>query len=185
MDRSGAYAARDKLVYSIEVNWSPPVAQEPYSEGHYLVDAETGEIVWNNIDFAAYPKPLLPNVNFDNNKTITQLQGEFANPPQTTNIDIEQGAANQSAHKGYLPKVISITLGVDNRVVWTNRDAEAESVVSDSGYVDTLTGKKSDSGLIPPGGTFEFTFTKEGEYSYHGESHPWMSGKIEVVESFA
>jgi plastocyanin len=56
--------------------------------------------------------------------------------------------------------------------------------VSDSGYFDELTGKKFDSGLIPPGGTFEFTFTKEGEYSYHAEPHPWIRGKVEVVESF-
>ena len=183
MDRNGANAARDRLVYSIEVNWSPPIAQEPYHEGHYLIDAETGKIVWDNIDFAAYRKPL-PNVNFDN-KTVSQLQNELANPLQTTNIDIEQGASDQSANKGYLPKEVRVALGMNNRVVWTNRDTVPESVVSDSGYVDKLTGKKFESGLIPLGGTFEFTFTKEGEYSYHAEPHPWMRGKIEVVESFA
>jgi hypothetical protein len=114
MDRNGANTARNRLVYSIEVNWSPPIAQEPYHEGHYLIDAETGEIAWNNIDFAAYRKPL-PNVNFDNNKTISQLQRELANPLQTTNIDIEQGASDQSASKSYLPKEVRVTLGMDNR----------------------------------------------------------------------
>jgi plastocyanin len=24
-----------------------------------------------------------------------------------------------------------------------------------------------------------------GEYSYHCEPHPWMTGKVEIVENFA
>jgi plastocyanin len=180
-----AYAAKDRLVYHIETNSSPSLPQGPFIEGHHIVDAETGEIVWNNIDYARENRPLpMPNVNFDN-KTISQLKKELANPLQATYVDIEYGAADQSTNKGYFPKEVIVNLGIDNRVVWTNRDDVAESVVSDSGYVDKLTGKKFDSGLILPNSTYEFTFTKEGEYRYHAEPHPWMRGTVIVVENFS
>jgi plastocyanin len=175
-------ASRDKLVYRVYVTWLKPSI--PTNEALYLVDAETGQITTNFVDLKLNRLPT-PNVNFDN-KTTSKLYNELANPPQTSNIDIEQRASDQRANKGYLPKEIRVILKMNNKVVWTNRDIVPESVVSDSGYVDKLTGKRFESGPIPPaGGTFEFTFTKEGEYPYHAESHPWMRGKIEVVEGFA
>jgi hypothetical protein len=70
MGEIAAYAARDRLVYHIKTNWSPSLPQDPFTEGHHIVDAETGEIVWNDIDYARENRPLpMPNVNFDN-KTI-------------------------------------------------------------------------------------------------------------------
>jgi plastocyanin len=185
MGKIAANAARDRLVYAIETNWSPPIAEEPFSEGHHVVDAETGEIVWNNIDYAKDRKPMPPNVTFGSNKTINQLLKERVNPPETTKIDIEYGASISSVGKGYLPKEVRVTLGLDNRIVWTNRDIVPESVISDTGYNDKLTGKKFESRWILPNSTFEFTFTEPGEYSYHAEPHPWMRGKIIVVENFS
>jgi plastocyanin len=178
-----ANAVRDKLVYFMDIHWFPQSRDVPSSEGYVLIDAETGEIAWSSVEYDKDLKPM-PNVNFDN-KTVSQLYKELANPPQTTNVDIEYGAADQSAHKGYLPKEVRVNLGIDNKVAWTNRDNVPESVVSDSGYIDELTGKKFDSGQILPGGTFEFTFTKPGEYSYHAEPHPWMRGKVTGVENFS
>ena len=178
----GRQFAKDRLVYMAEIMVAPQPVQFPWADYYYLVDAESGKIVWDSIDYAKNTKPV-PNVNFDN-KTINQLYNELARPPQTTYIDIEEEASDQGANKGYLPTEVRVTLSVNNRVVWTNRDAVMESVVSNTGYVDQLTGKKFDSGPIPPDGTFEFTFTKAGEYSYHAEPHPWIRGKIEVVESF-
>ena len=75
-----------------------------------------------------------------------------------------------------------VTLGVDNKVIWTNRDSVQESVVSNTSYVDKLTGKKFDSGSMDSGDTFEFTFTKPGDYPYHAEPHPWIRGEILVRE---
>lgn len=178
----GRQFAKDRLVYMAEIVVAPQPVQFPFIDYYYLVDAETGKIVWNSIDYQRNIKPM-SNVNFDN-RTISQLYNELARPPQTTYIDIEQGASDQSANKGYLPKEVRVVVGQNNRVVWTNRDAVMESVVSDAGYFDQLTGKKFDSGPIPPNGTFEFTFTKAGQYSYHAEPHPWMRGTVEVVESF-
>jgi plastocyanin len=116
---------------------------------------------------------------------LSQLNKELADPPRSISIDIENGASDQSTDKGYFPKEVRVNLGIDNKIVWTNRDTVPETVVSDSGYIDELTGRKFDSGRIPPSGTFEFTFTKAGEYSYHAEPHPWMRGEITVVENFS
>jgi plastocyanin len=35
-------------------------------------------------------------------------------------------------------------------------------------------------GLILPQQTYEFVFTEAGEYPYHCEPHPWMTGKVTV-----
>ncbi|HEV8405576.1 MAG TPA: plastocyanin/azurin family copper-binding protein [Nitrososphaera sp.] len=34
-------------------------------------------------------------------------------------------------------------------------------------------------------GNWSFTFTKAGEFTYHCEPHPWMKGKVVVVENFS
>lgn len=176
-----ANAARDRLVYRVIITLIEPSV--PFNEALYLVDAETGDIVWNFIDFM---RNRLPAPNFTSGgKTINQLLKELANPPEIANVDIEYGAGDPSSGKGYLPKEVRVTLGIDNKVMWTNRDNVPHSVVSDPSYVDKLTRKQLDSGMILPGSSFEFTFTEPGEYSYHSEPHPWLRGKVIVVESFS
>ena len=67
------------------------------------------------------------------------------------------------------------------------------TVTSDDGFVDQTSGpfnslqqqEQVPGGFLTESSTFEFTFTKVGEYLYHCEPHPWMKGKIEIVENFA
>jgi plastocyanin len=83
---------------------------------------------------------------------------------------------------------VSIAEGNDNKIVWTNTDTTAHTVTTDTDFSDKLNGKFDSMetiGLIPPGQTFEFTFTEEGEFPYHCEPHPWMTGKVEIVKNFA
>jgi plastocyanin len=74
-------------------------------------------------------------------------------------------------------------------VVWTNTDVTGHTVTTDNGYVDKINGDfdsiKQLGSVIPPGGTFDFTFTEVGEYPYHCEPHPHMQGSVEIVENFA
>lgn len=183
INRIAVNAARDRLVYYTDMMWLRQSREMPNDVGDIVIDAETGEIVWSSIEYAKNTKPM-PNINFDN-RTISQLFRELANPPETTNIAIQYGASIQSSGDGYLPKEVFVTLGVNNRVVWTNQDSVPSSVISDSGYVDRLTGKKLDSGPISPESKFEFVFTEPGAYPYHSEPHPWMRGTIFVVENFS
>ena len=76
---------------------------------------------------------------------------------------------------------------MNNKVIWTNLDTTAHSVTSDSQFKDQINGpfNSIDSiGLVLPKKTYEFTFTKDGEYPYHCEPHPWMTGKVVIVKSF-
>ncbi|HVX02112.1 MAG TPA: plastocyanin/azurin family copper-binding protein [Nitrososphaera sp.] len=116
------------------------------------------------------------------------LPDNVLHPPQTTDIKITKGSSSQSNPKFFDPQETRAPYGVANHVIWHNNDEVAHSVTSDDDYKDQINGSFNsiDSiGLVPPGGTFEFTFTKEGTYNYHCEPHPWMHGTIDVTESFA
>lgn len=74
----------------------------------------------------------------------------------------------------YSPQQIRVVLGVNSTVTW----------ISHSISYDTVTGRAGDinSGSIPPGGTFSFTFTSPGVYEYYCQFHPWMTGTVTVVQ---
>ena len=116
-----------------------------------------------------------------------QLPTEILNPPDTTKVSIIEGSSQPSQQKNFEPKEIRGTLGANNKVIWTNLDTTAHSVTSDNQFTDQINGpfNSIDSiGLVLPKKTYEFTFTKDGEYAYHCEPHPWMTGKVIIVKSF-
>ena len=66
----------------------------------------------------------------------------------------------------------TLTVPVNSTVKWKNLDAIAHTVTSDNASWD--------SGNIAAGGTFKFTFTTVGTFSYHCTIHPLMTGTIIV-----
>jgi plastocyanin len=116
-----------------------------------------------------------------------QLPEEVLNPPEPGKVSIIEGSALPSQQKNYEPKEIRGTLGISNKIIWSNVDTTAHTVTSDNQVTDQISGpfNSVDSiGLILPQKTYEFTFTKDGEYPYHCEPHPWMTGKVTIVKSF-
>lgn len=117
------------------------------------------------------------------------LPEEIVNPPEVTNVQIVEGSALESQTRNFVPKDARAILGLSNKVVWTNNDGTSHTVTSDEGYHDQLSGAFASTeqlgALINPGETFEFTFTKEGEYPYHCDPHPWMQATVVVVPNFA
>lgn len=174
-------AARDRLVYRVVLTWSN--SSIPLNESLYLVDAETGDIVWNYVDFEMNRLPS-PNLNLGDNRTISQLLDQSLHPEQTTHINIERGASSPDSRAGYLPNEVYLTLGVDNKVEWLNYDLVQHTVVSDRRYSNPYTGQFN-SGIIQPGETYEYAFIESGEYQYHCDIHPWLRAKIIVVENFS
>ncbi|MGI0021507.1 MAG: SIMPL domain-containing protein [Nitrososphaeraceae archaeon] len=69
---------------------------------------------------------------------------------------------------------------VDQKVSWENLDTAAHTVTS--GKPEDGPDGMFDSGLFSPGSTFEFVFDSVGEYDYFCMVHPWMIGKVTVVE---
>ena len=76
---------------------------------------------------------------------------------------------------GFVPATITIKVGTT--VTWTNNTSAPHTVTSDDG-------KTFDSGVNTPiganGGTFSFTFTKAGTFTYHCQIHPFMKATVIV-----
>ncbi|MGI0037964.1 MAG: cupredoxin domain-containing protein [Nitrososphaera sp.] len=102
---------------------------------------------------------------------------------------IPEGASHESNPPFLVPDVIKVKLDVNNTVRWVSQDTVPHALISDSGYVDPLTGVAFDTrqsselrgGFLMPGDSYEFTFRETGEFRYHGEPHPWMQGTVIVL----
>jgi plastocyanin len=78
----------------------------------------------------------------------------------------------------YDPDELTVKLGTT--VEWTNTGAVVHTVtVTDE--TAAATGVSFDSGDIPHGETFSYTFDSAGTFAYYCVYHPWMAGKIIVV----
>lgn len=75
---------------------------------------------------------------------------------------------------GFVPGVIMVM--VNETVMWINVDDENHTVTHNA------TVSEWDSGTILPGGSFNYTFTKAGNYSYYCKMHLGMTGVVEVGE---
>ena len=92
-----------------------------------------------------------------------------------TYVIIPAGTATSGeATKGYDPDHIVVVLGINNTVTWVNEDSVPHTVTSRSSI------QPFNSGQIQPGGTFTFTFTSLGSYTYTCDNFPWMSGIVTV-----
>src|SRR5437667_5809420 len=85
---------------------------------------------------------------------------------------------NQSL--SYQPANMTVVIGVNNTIVWTNQDSTLHTVTS------TLVPSQAssfDSGIMSPGDTFRVTLTVPGTYQYYCTLHPdWMKATV-VVKS--
>ena len=72
----------------------------------------------------------------------------------------------------FKPKTITIAVGTT--VTWTNNTTVAHTATSNDG-------KTFNSGIINPGASFSFKFTKVGTFHYHCMIHLFMKGTIIVT----
>ena len=70
----------------------------------------------------------------------------------------------------------TLTVPAGSTVTWTNLDTADHAIASDSGSPVSFF-----SSSLPQGGTFRFTFTSPGTYSYHCSIHPSMKGTVVVT----
>ena len=117
--------------------------------------------------------------------TTSSVQSVTCPSAACVNVTIPSGASSppsgyssgQKTTYGYTPDVITVVIGKNNTVFWTNNDPAPHTVTSD-------TAGAFDSGTTGPltnqGGTFQFTFTSPGTYAYHCSFHPWMQGTVIV-----
>jgi plastocyanin len=94
-------------------------------------------------------------------------------------VSIYSGSANSADPPGYTPDSITLVVGVNNTVIWTNNDSVHHTVTSTS----APTGGDFNSGNMQPGATCTHTFTVPGTYKYDCVYHSWMTGTIIVKAS--
>ena len=111
---------------------------------------------------------VLPNSAYETQTSHT-TSGQS---PASVAVSILKGAAGNTSGRGFSPDVMTVVLGVNNTVVWTNNDASPHTVTSNS--------QEFDSGNMAPGQTYSYTFTAPGTYTYHCTYHPWMVGTVFV-----
>ena len=70
-----------------------------------------------------------------------------------------------------------LTISVGTTVTWTNKDSAAHTVTSDTGAFD--------SGNLPSGATYSFTFNQAGTFAYNCNYHSNMHGMIVVQAASA
>ncbi|AIF83066.1 plastocyanin [Candidatus Nitrososphaera evergladensis SR1] len=103
-----------------------------------------------------------------------------------TQISIPSGASVQGS-TSYDPGDAKVPLG--NKVVWNNADNAIHTATSGTGASDPNVGKAFDTSLINPGEKskeIEITGAKVGDsFAYHCTVHPFMTGKITIVEAAA
>ena len=95
-----------------------------------------------------------------------------AQSPQITHVSIVPGAA-QLTTTAYSPDVVTVVIGVNNTVAWTNNDNVVHSVAgANSSHFITY--------AIDPGSTTSYTFSAPGTYPYYCIQHPSMEGTVIV-----
>jgi plastocyanin len=88
-------------------------------------------------------------------------------------VAIGQSTANVTIKNfSFNPGTITVVIGVNNTVTWTNEDAVTHTVTSNNG---------SFGGSVPSGKTFTHTFTTPGVFSYHCSIHNFMKGTVKVL----
>lgn len=106
-------------------------------------------------------------------------------------IPIPQGDHTRelkSVIEWYVP--INHDIEIGDTITWTNGDITGHTITSGKGIGflgDPLTDKAQpdgyfDSGIVPPGKSWSFTFKEKGFFAYTCTIHPWVERSITVLE---
>ena len=93
-------------------------------------------------------------------------------------VSMPSGAALAANAPGYSPATITVVIGVNNTVTWTNNDNLAHTVTP--GNEPAGTPWTVGSGNMDPKAVYPFTFTVPGTYTYGCAYHSTMAGTIVV-----
>jgi len=97
-------------------------------------------------------------------------------------VMMQEDRVVQISDKTFQPDKLTVKVG--ERVTWKNGDTE-DHTVTDIGRPSEpgVQGKSEfDSGVLKPGQTWSYTFTKEGNFQYHCTIHPKMIGVVIVTQ---
>ncbi len=99
----------------------------------------------------------------------TSPTGPVDPTPSTLTIIMPAGATNLS-NTAYAPNPATISVG--STVTWVNNDRDFHTASSNTNVFE--------SGNMPPGASFSFTFRQSGSFPYRCLIHPNMIGVVNV-----
>ncbi len=122
---------------------------------------------------------VLPNAAYNPSATTTTATNSAASATVAVSIVSGAGvpysgyASGSTSVFGFSPGNLTVVIGVNNTVTWTNNDITIHTVTANNGAFN--------SGYLNTGQTFTYTFTSPGVYEYHCQIHPWMVGYVTVL----
>lgn len=97
-------------------------------------------------------------------------------------IRVLPGAASEDSLYHYFPSVVNVPTGTT--IAWFNDDPGQPHTVTSGSPTQSDKGMLFNSGIIPYGGFFQYTFdgggALQGRFIYHCEIHPWRVGLVGV-----
>jgi len=116
---------------------------------------------------------------------LAVLSGLMAHPVggvQPVMVSIPSGAS-LAGPPGYSPATVTVVIGVNNTVTWTNSDTAHHTVTP--GNEPAGTPWAVGSGDMAPNGVYSFTFMVAGTYTYACAYHNNMAGTVVVKPAVA
>jgi plastocyanin len=95
---------------------------------------------------------------------------------------IPPGAAFEGNLFHYYPEEFAVPSGTT--VAWFNDDpAQLHTVTSGTPDDEANSGRIFNSGGVPPGSFFQYTFEEGGTFDYYCQIHPWITGRVTVSDA--
>jgi len=90
--------------------------------------------------------------------------------PNMTQVNQSEAGSASIVIKNFAFDPAAITISKGTTVIWMNKDSVSH----------TVSGTGFESGTLPPGQSYNFTFTEPGSFSYHCSIHTTMKGTVVV-----
>lgn len=108
-----------------------------------------------------------------------EFKAGYSNGTVSVVVIPEGSDSPSSSAKNFEPSTIKVVIGTNNTVRWTNQDSVLALIAADNESDPGFYNATKNFVLIEPNKTFEYTFTKAGEFGYHGR--PWQRGAVIVA----
>lgn len=95
-------------------------------------------------------------------------------------VTIPNDSFNQDKNLNFEPDHLVVVRGVNSTVRWINEDDVPNFLEADN-KDDPLFSNATSASILFPGKSFNFTFTKIGDFGVHGKVHPWLHGWVLVL----
>jgi len=144
----------------------------------YIGDKSAGDTTGQNVGSVWFViSPAGDQVSAVSNTTADASddygKGAVDTPPATSGQVVTEGSKIDIAIASFQFSPSDITVHVGTTITWTNNDSATHTVTANDGSFS--------SGALGKGGTYSYTFTKEGIFVYICENHTSMKASVTVV----